>query len=81
VYHQFKRLLVKAGLPPTHRVHDLRHSAATWLLAAGVDRLIVMSWLGHSQASMTMRYQHVMSSMMTDAAARFEAFRELEATS
>jgi len=30
VYHQFKKLLVRANLPSTHRPHDLRHSTATY---------------------------------------------------
>ncbi|HEX6508385.1 MAG TPA: site-specific integrase, partial [Chloroflexota bacterium] len=29
VYHEFKKLLVRAGLPSTHRPHDLRNSTAT----------------------------------------------------
>jgi integrase len=73
VYHQFKKLLREAGLPTTYRVHDLRHSTATYLLAAGVPDRLVMGIMGHSQLSMTMRYQHVLPSMLEEAAARLEA--------
>jgi integrase len=73
VYHQFKKLLRQAGLPDCYRVHDLRHSTATNLLAAGVPDRLVMGIMGHSQLSMTMRYQHVLPSMLKEAAARLEA--------
>ena len=52
------------------RVHDARHTAATLLLAQGVDQRVVMEILGHSQISMTTRYTHVLPEVMTDAAAR-----------
>jgi len=75
VYHKFKKLLAKAGLPTSHRVHDLRHSStATYLLAAGVPDRIVMEIMGHSQISMTLRYQHVLPAMLDEAAARLERF-------
>jgi integrase len=73
VYRAFKRLLKQAGLPTTYRVHDLRHSTATYLLAAGVDPRIVMQIMGWSQVSMLKRYQHVLPAMLDDAAARLEA--------
>jgi site-specific recombinase XerD len=73
VYHSFKRLLKDANLPTTYRVHDLRHSTATYLLAAGVDPRIVMNIMGWSQVSMLKRYQHVLPAMLDDAAVRLEA--------
>ena len=42
VYHELRKLLAKAGLPAA-RVHDLRHGAATYLLAAGVPPRTVMA--------------------------------------
>lgn len=74
VNHELKKLLAKAGLPATYRVHDLRHSAATYLLAARVDPRVVMQVMGWSQRSMLTRYQHVMDSMVVDAGQRLEAF-------
>src|SRR5947209_6671042 len=70
VYHQFRKLLKNAGLPTTYRIHDLRHSTATSLLATGVPDRLVMGIMGHSQLSMTMRYQHVLPSMLKEAGAR-----------
>jgi integrase len=43
----FRRLLASAGLPRM-RFHDLRHSMATILLAAGVHPKVVQERLGHS---------------------------------
>jgi integrase len=73
VLHEFKKLLKRAGLPTTYRVHDLRHSTATYLLAAGAPVRTAMEFLGHSQISMTMRYQHVLPAMLGEAATRLEA--------
>lgn len=60
VQHRFKVVLAQAGLPPI-RFHDLRHSAASLLLAQGVQQRVVMEILGHSQIATTMNtYAHVM---------------------
>ena len=65
----FKALLAKAGLPPNVRFHDLRHGAASLLLALGEHPRVVMEWLGHSQISLTMNvYSHVMPAAMRDVA-------------
>jgi integrase len=46
-----------------HRVQDLRHTAATMWLQAGVDIKTVSTWLGHSDTSITLRiYVHWMES-------------------
>ena len=63
----FKRLVEKAGLPAM-RFHDLRHSAATILLAMGVHPKVVQEILGHAQISMTMdTYSHMLPSMQREA--------------
>src|SRR5712691_5901542 len=49
----FHSLLKRAGLP-CMRMHDLRHSAATILLAMGVNPKVIQEILGHSTISMTM---------------------------
>jgi integrase len=49
---RFARLLTDAGLPPI-RLHDLRHTAATLMLAAGVDMKVVQETLGHSALAVT----------------------------
>jgi len=66
---EWKALLKAAGIRDA-RVHDARHTAATLLLAQGVDQRVVMEILGHSQISMTSKYAHVLPQVMTDAADR-----------
>jgi integrase len=68
VTRQFQRMMMAAGLPRL-RFHDLRHSCATLLLAAGVDMRTVMEVLGHSQIGLTMNtYAHVLPNLMQGAA-------------
>ena len=70
---RFHRILAGAALPRI-RFHDLRHSAATFLLAQGVSPRVVMETLGHSQISLTMNtYAHVLPAMQRDAAERMDA--------
>jgi integrase len=58
-YRSFQSLIKKAGLRRV-RLHDLRHTAASLLLAQGVAARVVMEILGHSQISITMNtYTHV----------------------
>ena len=64
----FKRLLHEAELPSI-RFYDLRHTAATLLLAEGVHPRVVMEMLGHSQIAVTMNtYSHVIPPLMAEAA-------------
>jgi integrase len=42
------------------RIHDLRHTAASWLLGAGVPLIVVSAHLGHEDASVTSKiYGHL----------------------
>jgi integrase len=68
----FDRLLTQAALPRI-RFHDLRHSAATILLATGVNPKEVQERLGHSSIVMTMDvYGHVIPSMHHEAANKID---------
>jgi integrase len=49
----FKRVLVRAGLPSSIRFHDLRHGAATTMLAAGVPLKVASERLGHATTAIT----------------------------
>lgn len=73
VVRHFKTLLTRAKLTPS-RFHDLRHTAASLLLAQGVHPRVVMEILGHARISMTMdTYSHVMPMALTDAAAKMDS--------
>lgn len=70
---EFYAIIRTSGLPRV-RFHDLRHSAATLLLAQGVHARVVMDLLGHSSISLTMNtYSHVLPEFRKEAAARMDA--------
>lgn len=52
VTDRFHELVGMADLPPV-RLHDLRHGAASLMLAAGVDLKVVQETLGHSSITLT----------------------------
>ena len=55
------------------RIHDLRHTTATLLLAQGVHPRVVMELLGHSQVSLTLdTYSHVLPGLQAEAAKRMD---------
>lgn len=65
----FRRVLARAELPRI-RFHDLRHTAATLLLEAGMHPRVVAEQLGHSTPSLVMNtYGHVTERMQTEATA------------
>jgi integrase len=64
----FARLLKRAGLSPTTRFHDLRHTCATLLLSRNVNPKIVSELLGHSSIAITLdTYSHVLPTMQESA--------------
>jgi integrase len=70
--HAFEMFL-KATKRPHIRFHDLRHSHATQMLAAGVHPKIASERLGHAKVGTTLDlYSHVLPGMQADAAARVD---------
>jgi len=66
-------LLARSGLPRI-RFHDLRHTAATLLLEAGVHPRAVADRLGHATPSLVMNtYGHVTERMQREATAAMDA--------
>jgi integrase len=53
----FKATCRKAGISDL-RFHDLRHTAATYMVIGGIDLVTVKEILGHATIQMTMRYAH-----------------------
>ncbi len=65
----FRRLVDTADVPRI-RLHDLRHTHATHLLATGANVKIVSERLGHASVAFTLdTYGHVMPGQQADAAA------------
>jgi integrase len=69
----FKAALTRAGLPAC-RFHDLRHAAATFLLAQGMTLEDVKNLLGHSSITLTSNtYGHVLEQRQRQVAAAMDA--------
>ena len=68
-WHSLRRRL---GLA-TVRLHDLRHTYASLLMAAGVSPRVVQERLGHSSVTMTLgTYSHTTPALHADATLRLE---------
>ncbi len=65
---RFQRILEESGLPRV-RLHDLRHTHASLLLARGVHPKIVQERLGHSSITMTLDLYSHMTPGLDEAAA------------
>ena len=73
VSRAFARLVTELDVPRI-RLHDLRHSHASHLLAAGVNVKVVSDRLGHASVGFTLdTYAHVMPGQQADAAAAVAA--------
>lgn len=56
-----------AGVRAELRIHDLRHTAASWLTIAGTSERRVRDVLGHTDARMTARYSHLAPEHLQEA--------------
>lgn len=73
VRRHFKPMLTRAGLPATVRLYDLRHSAATHMLAGGASVRAVADRLGHASAKMTLDvYAHALPAQIDETTAILE---------
>ena len=67
-YRQFQKLIAESGVRKI-RLHDLRHTHATWLLEAGEQLHVVSERLGHKDPMTTARiYAHVTPKQRVEAA-------------
>jgi integrase len=79
-HRHFRKILLAAGLP-TIRLYDLRHTAATLMLSAGVNPKVASERLGHSTITLTMdTYSHVLPDMQQDAIDRVDALLRTAST-
>lgn len=71
----WKPACVKAGIDPPVRLHDLRHSHASWLLAGGADLQVVKERLGHRSIATTEKYLHTLPDADETALAALDRVR------
>ncbi len=67
LYFPWQRIRARAGLPDL-RLHDLRHSFASFLVNRGISLYIVQGLLGHGHARYTQRYAHLAPDTLNEAA-------------
>jgi integrase len=79
----WKPLLRRCGLPLETRIHDLRHTAASLLIADGVPIPVVSQLLGHADSAITLRvYAHFLKDQLGTAALAMNGLlEELETNS
>jgi integrase len=71
----------EADLPPTLRIHDLRHSFASHAIMSGESLLTVSRLLGHSRIQTTARYAHLADDVLLARAERIGALIMAQALS
>ena len=62
----FEDAVKKAGIAD-FRLHDLRHTFATWVLRDCKDLSVVGKLLGHSDLRSTQRYAHLFDESMKES--------------
>ncbi|HJN93780.1 MAG TPA: tyrosine-type recombinase/integrase, partial [Dehalococcoidia bacterium] len=68
----FRRLVARTELGHV-RFYDLRHTAATLMMQAGVPTKVVSTRLGHATAALTLDvYSHVTPDMQREAVAAID---------
>jgi len=66
LWFPWRRIRARAGLEDV-RLHDLRHSFASFLVNEGVSLYVVQALLGHANARTTQRYAHLANDTLSDA--------------
>ena len=79
--HSFKRHFFRIDLKESKarpiRFHDLRHTAATLMIAGGVDLPTVQAILDHKHISTTMLYVHLLGDSIQKVAGSFAVLPDL----
>jgi integrase len=66
IKHPWETARAAVGLDGLH-LHDLRHSAASFMINAGIDLFAVGRILGHADHQSTMRYSHLANDTLMQA--------------
>jgi integrase len=69
LFFPWDRIRQRAGLLDV-RLHDLRHSYASFLVNQGISLYVVQGLLGHAHARTTQRYAHLAHETLLHAAER-----------
>jgi integrase len=67
LWRTFKLALALSGGRGELRIHDLRHTAGSWLGQAGFSEAVISEVLGHSRAGVTAGYVHLRPDHLRDA--------------
>jgi integrase len=70
----------RAGIDPAPRVHDLRHTAASFMARAGYTLLEAAEQLGHSATAMTEHYSHVFPDARQEKVSRLDGLLNRQPT-
>jgi len=62
----FKRMIKKAGIESSFRLHDIRHTVASLIINNGGTLYDVQATLAHANAKMSERYAHLSSERMRE---------------
>ena len=70
LHDDFQKACKRAGINPPLRLHDLRHSWASWMVAAGVPTPLVQIMGGWSTLAMLSRYSHASPGALAEMASK-----------
>ena len=77
LYRRADKAWEAAGLATRLRLHQARHTYASFMIAAGVNAKALSSYMGHSSITVTLdRYGHLMPGSEREAAKMLDAYLE-----
>lgn len=79
IYRRADAAWVRAGLDEKLRLHQARHTYASFMIAAGVNAKALSTFMGHSSIKVTFDlYGHLMPGARAEAAALLDSFLAIE---